>query len=40
MRTTKRVWAVAAAIVGTVLSDGALAEQPAWSLRDGEGATL
>ena len=40
MHTMKSVWAVAAAIVGTVLSDGALAEQPGWSLREGEGATL
>lgn len=31
---------LAAAIVGPVLSGEAPAEQPGWSLRDGEGATL
>lgn len=39
---TKRTIAglAAAAIVGPALSAAALAEQPGWSLRDGEGATL
>jgi hypothetical protein len=31
---------LAAAIAGPVLSGEVLAEQPGWSLRDGEGATL
>ena len=42
MRTMRLVLiaGLASAIVGLVLSREALAEQPGWSLRDGEGATL